>query len=106
MADEHTSILAECVQRFDNLSEKLEMLIARSDRINGRYENHLEESTPYRSKVDRHEHRLELMEKSAEKALSEKWNSTKAAQWRIGLIIGGILSLFNLGIVVWTKLNG
>jgi hypothetical protein len=82
-------ILPECVQRFDSIAEKLDGLIQRTDRINGRYEKHLEDSVRYRRDVDRHEHLLGMIEK-------EKLNTAKASQWRCSLIAAtsvGILSL-------------
>jgi hypothetical protein len=80
------TILAECVQRFDRLDEKLDMLIDRSDRIDSRYEKHIETSTAYREKVERHDHLLSLIEK-------EKLNTLKASQWRIGIIVGCIVGI-------------
>jgi hypothetical protein len=84
---EHQEILPECVQRFDRLDEKLDELIKRADRINGRYEKHMEESTRYRRDVDRHEHLLSVIEK-------EKLNTAKASQWRVGLIVGVVMTIF------------
>jgi len=92
---EHQDILPECVQRFDSIAEKLDGLIQRTDRINGRYEKHLEDSVHYRREVDRHEHLLGLIEK-------EKLNSVKASQWRIALIVGVVMSL----VTVATRLIG
>jgi hypothetical protein len=83
--DKNTSIRAECVQMFRRLDEKLDGLISRADRINGRYEKHMIDGEVYRKSVLRHEHLLELMEK-------EKLNTNKASQWRIGLIVGGLCS--------------
>jgi hypothetical protein len=84
---EHQEILPECVQRFDNLSEKLDGLIQRADRINGRYEKHIEESVKYRREVDKHEHLLGVIEK-------EKLNTVKNAQYRVGIIVGIIMTIF------------
>jgi hypothetical protein len=84
---EHQEILPECVQRFDRLDEKLDELIKRADRINGRYEKHMEESVKYRREVDKHEHLLGVIEK-------EKLNSSKASKWRVGLIVGVVMTIF------------
>ena len=92
----HDTLLPECKQMFARLDEKLDNLITRADRINGRYEKHMEESVLYRRFVDRHEQKIAHMEKEAEKAMSEKWNTAKASQWRVALIVGAVFSLTNL----------
>jgi hypothetical protein len=91
---EHQEILPECVQRFDRLDEKLDELIKRADRINGRYEKHMEESVRYRREVDKHEHLLGVIEKENQLMKDEKWNTSKASQWRIGIIVGVIMTIF------------
>jgi hypothetical protein len=91
---EHQEILPECVQRFDRLDEKLDELIKRADRINGRYEKHMEESVKYRREVDRHEHLLGVIDKENQLMKDEKWNTSKNSQWRVGLIVGVIMTIF------------
>ena len=49
-----TTPLAECTLRYNNIVEKLDGLCQRLDKINGRYEKHLEESIPYRAEVNEH----------------------------------------------------
>ena len=49
---EHTEIIPECKQMFIRLEEKIDGLIQRADKVNGRYEKHMDESTLYRKKVD------------------------------------------------------
>lgn len=88
-------IIAECVQRFNRLDEKLDMLIDRSNRIDSRYEKHIETSTAYREKVDRHAHLLEIIE-------SEKLKSLKVNQWKIGLVVGGVVgAITTLARILW-----
>jgi len=99
--------LAECLQIFKRIEQKIDArsahtdellagLIQRADRINGRYEKHIKESTEYRRKVDKHEHTLDSLEKAATKAMQERLNTTKAAQWRIGLIVAVSMSLLTI----------
>ena len=96
---EHQEILPECVQRFDRLDEKLDGLIKRADRINGRYEKHMEESVRYRRDVDRHEHLLGVIER-------EKLNTTKASQWRCSLIAGASVGILSIIATVVVRLIG
>ncbi len=104
---EHKQPLAECMQIFKRIEQKIDSrsshtdellagLIQRADRINGRYEKHINESTDYRRKVDKHEHALESLEKAATKAMQERLNTTKAAQWRIGLIVAAGMSFLTV----------
>jgi len=93
---ENHDIRPECIQRFDRLNEKLDGLIQRADRINGRYEKHMEEGIKYRRDVDRHEHMLNIIEK-------EKLNSAKASQWRVGLIVGLVMSIVTVAVKIWVK---
>jgi len=89
MAKKHKNILPECIEMFKNVNYKLDQLIERADKINGRYEKHIDESSKYRKSVDRHDHILDLMEK-------EKYNTSKNAQWRVGLIVGVVMGLLTL----------
>jgi hypothetical protein len=66
---EHITPLAECTERYkrvedkiDNINFSIRGLVEKSDKINGRYEHHLEEAIPYRSKVDEQERKLLLNE--------------------------------------------
>jgi hypothetical protein len=45
-------ILPECVQMFKRLEDKVDFLVENTNIINGRYQKHIEESYPVRSKVD------------------------------------------------------
>lgn len=75
----NAKILPECVQMFKNVEFKLDQLIDRADKINGRYEKHLDSSESYRKLVDQHEYALDLIK-------NEKFNTAKLSQWRVGLI--------------------
>jgi len=54
----HQYPLAECIERNKNIADKLDQMITRLDKINGRYEKHLEEAVPIRAMVTMHEERL------------------------------------------------
>ena len=54
----HTEILPECNQVFIRIEQKIDELVENTRAINGRYQKHLEESIPYRGKVDSHEKTL------------------------------------------------
>jgi hypothetical protein len=91
----HEKMLPECIQMFKRLDEKLDGLIDRADRINGRYEKHMDESVLFRKMVDRHDHFIEL-------AHEEKLNTAKASQWRVGIIVGVAMGIITVaaGILV------
>jgi len=48
----HMEMLPECVQVFKRVEEKIDELVSNTRAINGRYQKHLEDAIPYRSKVD------------------------------------------------------
>ena len=48
----HMEMLPECIQVFKRVEEKIDELVNSTRLINGRYQKHLEEAIPYRSKVD------------------------------------------------------
>jgi hypothetical protein len=58
----HMQPLAECVERYKHIVDKLDGIAQRLDKINGRYEKHLEEAIPYRSVVDSHKDKFTQME--------------------------------------------
>jgi hypothetical protein len=58
MAENHKNILPECEQVFIRLEQKIDELVTNTRAINGRYQKHLEEAMPYRSRVDAHEKTL------------------------------------------------
>jgi hypothetical protein len=92
---ERMEVLPECKEMFKALDNKLDQLIERSDRIDHRYERHIEESVKYRREVDKHELLLNLIEK-------EKLNTMKASQWRVGLIVGGVVGVITtLARILW-----
>lgn len=110
MSGERT-MLAECKEVFKRLEaqtkavinhvdesskhtdNKLDGVIKRLDRVNGRYEKHLDESVDYRRAVDEHEILLKQIKE-------EKHNTTKQSQWRIGIIVatGAILAQIIIGV--------
>ena len=60
---EHSiEVLPECVQIFNRIEEKLDNLVTKADKINGRYDEHLAEAIPYRGKVDMHDNKFCQME--------------------------------------------
>ncbi len=58
---EHQGILAECEQVFKRLDEKLNTLVNNAEKINGRYEKHIEDSIYYRNRVERHDEKMKLL---------------------------------------------
>jgi len=48
----HMEMLPECIQVFKRVEEKVDEIVQSTRAINGRYQKHLEEAIPYRSKVD------------------------------------------------------
>ncbi|MBM4137343.1 MAG: hypothetical protein FJ241_11005 [Nitrospira sp.] len=50
-----------CKEIFKNINEKLDGLVTRADKINGRYEKHMEESIYYRNRVERHDEKMKLL---------------------------------------------
>ena len=70
--------------------ENVEAAIIRLDkRINGTFASiaeHLKDSPKYRAD-------LEVLKIEVKNMKEEKHNTTKASQWRIGLIVGGVCSL-------------
>lgn len=47
----HNDILPECADRLGRVESKVDTLIENTNKINGRYDKHLEESQVYRQKV-------------------------------------------------------
>jgi hypothetical protein len=58
----HDGILPECNQVFIRLEDKIDSLIDRTDKINGRYEKHMEESQIYRHKVTKNDIRIVIIQ--------------------------------------------
>lgn len=54
----HMDMLPECIQVFKRVEEKIDELVTSTRAINGRYQKHLEEAIPYRSKVDEQERKI------------------------------------------------
>lgn len=54
----HETMLPECVEIFRRIEEKVDSLIQRADKINGRYEKHLEESVGRIAQIERHDESL------------------------------------------------
>lgn len=52
MIDTHKTLLPECREIFIRLEEKIDNLITRADKINGRYEKHIDTSSNYRKQID------------------------------------------------------
>jgi len=50
--EQHNSLLPECTEIFKRLEEKIDSLIIRADKVNGRYERHIDSSNDYRKQVD------------------------------------------------------
>lgn len=75
----HQEPLAECIERYKAICDKLDALVIRFDRINGRYDAHLVESVSYRAAVDAHNKRFDTME-----------NQTR---WIIGVLISTTLTI-------------
>ena len=75
---EHSNLLPECKQIFLRLEEKIDSLINRADKINGRYEKHINESELHRYSV------------------TILWFVAQGIKWAIG---GGILTTLILFIM-------
>ena len=55
---EHSQITSECREIFKRVDEKLDALIGRADKINGRYDKHMDEGVSFRAMVMQHEEKL------------------------------------------------
>ena len=75
----HTQPLAECVERYNHIVDKLDGLIQRLDKINGRYEKHLDEAIPYRGKVDEHTEKFTRMDTNG--------------RWAMGIQISTVIAI-------------
>ena len=75
----HLQPLAECLERNKAIFDKLESLILRLDKMNGRYDSHLIESVTYRTAVEAHTKRFDSAEKQT--------------QWIIGLMVSMLLTI-------------
>jgi len=91
-----------CIQRenIGSLKEaatQLKFTVERLDkRINGALDkiaNHLEESPIYRGEIA-------ILKTEVKNLKEEKNNTTKASQWRVGLIIGVVISLVQIVIAI------
>jgi hypothetical protein len=87
----HQTPLAECVERYNNIVDKLEGLILRLDKMNGRYDTHLVEAISYRATVDVHTKKFDEM--------------TAHRRWLIGIQISTI-SMIAVQIVTFAYLWG
>jgi len=76
---QHSEPLAECMERYKAICDKLDGLINRLDKINGRYDAHLLESITYRSAVDSHTKKFEQMEDQT--------------RWIIGILVSLIVTI-------------
>ena len=72
----HNKPLAECIERYKAVCERLEVVLDHLDKMNGRYDNHLLESVTYRAAVDAHTKRFD--------------SSEKQTQWFIGVLLSMI----------------
>jgi hypothetical protein len=61
----HEAPLAECLERYKRLEDKIALILEvvnslrdKANEINGRYEHHLEEAIPFRAIVAQHEKRF------------------------------------------------
>jgi len=75
----HEQPLAECMERHKSMCDKLDNLIYRLDKMNGRYDDHLKEAIPYRAAVDSHTKKFDQIE-----------NQTR---WVVGTLVSVILSM-------------
>ena len=58
---EHIELLPECKQMYLRVEDKIDNLIERADKINGRYEKHMDEGNYYRNKVERHDEKMKVL---------------------------------------------
>lgn len=58
----HMEPLAECIERYKSICDKLDGVMQRLDKINGRYDAHLTEAVSYRSAVDAHTQRFDQLD--------------------------------------------
>jgi len=75
----HMQPLAECLERNKAIFDKLDTLILRLDKMNGRYDSHLIESVTYRTVVGAHTKRFDAAEKQT--------------QWIIGLMVSMLFTI-------------
>lgn len=75
----HLVPLAECVERYHSVIDKMDCLIQRFDKINGKYDSHLIEAVSYRAAVDAHTKRFDAMQDQT--------------RWMIGLMISIVLTI-------------
>jgi hypothetical protein len=88
MAGDH-KLIPECKEIFRRLDEKMDRLLNYTDKINGRYEKHIEESTPYRIQIERQEVNLNSI-----MALRRWWN---------GAVLTIVFALLSLA-MIWGSL--
>lgn len=82
----HDRMLEQCQEVFKGIEFKLDTLIEHDDKINGRYEKHLDESKIYRENVVKHEQQLK--------------DICSLKQWWQGAIITIFLGILSLA-VIW-----
>lgn len=58
---EHMGLLPECKQMFLNIDQKLDSLLKHDEKINGRYEKHIDEGVFYRNRIERHDEKMKLL---------------------------------------------
>jgi hypothetical protein len=75
----HMEPLAQCIERYNAIVEKLDGLVDRFDKINGRYDSHLVESVAYRAAVDAHTKRFDTAEDQT--------------RWIIGVMVSIIMTI-------------
>jgi hypothetical protein len=86
----HESPLAECIERYKRIDEKLDMVISRLDKVNGRYEKHMDDSINRVAMLESHD------------SILKDYVSIKA--WIRGLTFTMVLVLFS-GAVAWGMLK-
>lgn len=87
---QHVDVLPQCIEMFRRVEEKVDLLITRADKINGRYEHHLEESIIRVAQIERHDEAIK--------------NLVSLKEWGKGfvatIIIGSISSLIGYGMLL------
>ena len=99
--EEHTDVI-KTLSSIEQICKATNSHIDRLDsRINGafvRIEKHVDEG----DKPGGFRERVVKLETLIFKATNEKLNSTKASQWRIGIIVGVIVALPSIALVTFT----
>ena len=97
---ENISKLREAVATLTNAVDNLNSNIIRLDkRCNGTFDaigKHMNEAPDYRSKID-------ILMNQVKDIKEEKNNTTKASQWRVGLIVGVIMGLLSIIVNLYLK---